>query len=74
MTASNRPAPHAPLEPTGVIGLSHLGIVYGTAWASFDQPVIAVDSDAEAVARLQAGDPIVREPGLPELWSGAGRI
>src|SRR3954447_10465555 len=52
---------------TGVIGLSHLGIVYGTAWASFGQPVIAVDSDAEAVARLQAGDPIVREPGLPEL-------
>src|SRR5205085_2940716 len=31
------------------------------------QPVIAVDADAEAVARLQAGDPIVREPGLPEL-------
>ena len=55
------------LPPTGVIGLSHLGIVYGAAWASFGQPVIAVDTDAEAVARLQAGDPIVREPGLPEL-------
>jgi len=53
--------------PTGVIGLSHLGIVYGTAWASFGQPVIAVDADQEAVSRLQAGDPIVREPGLPEL-------
>jgi UDPglucose 6-dehydrogenase len=53
--------------PTGVIGLSHLGIVYGTAWASFGQPVIAVDADADAVARLQSGDPIVREPGLPEL-------
>lgn len=53
--------------PTGVIGLSHLGIVYGTAWASFGQPVVAVDADQEAVARLQAGDPIVREPGLPEL-------
>ena len=26
-----------------------------------------MDTDAEAVARLQAGDPIVREPGLPEL-------
>ena len=61
MRASDGPA------PTGVIGLSHLGIVYGTAWASFGQPVIAVDTDAEAVARLQAGDPIVREPGLPEL-------
>ena len=29
--------------------------------------MIAVDTDAEAVAQLQAGDPIVREPGLPEL-------
>jgi UDPglucose 6-dehydrogenase len=29
--------------------------------------VIAVDRDAEAVMRLEAGDPIVREPGLPEL-------
>jgi UDPglucose 6-dehydrogenase len=55
------------MAPTGVIGLSHLGIVYGTVWASFGQPVIAVDSDAEAVSRLQAGDPIVREPGLAEL-------
>src|SRR3954451_7881334 len=61
MTVSIQPA------PTGVIGLSHLGIVYGTAWASFGQPVIAVDADEDAVARLQAGDPIVREPGLPEL-------
>lgn len=57
------PAP----APTGLIGLSHLGIVYGAAWASFGQPTIAVDADAEAVARLGAGDPIVREPGLPEL-------
>jgi UDPglucose 6-dehydrogenase len=55
------------LVPTGVIGLSHLGIVYGTAWASFGQPVIAVDADREAVERLRSGDPIVREPGLPEL-------
>lgn len=55
------------MSTTGVIGLSHLGIVYGTAWASFGQSVIAVDADADAVARLQAGDPIVREPGLPEL-------
>src|SRR4051812_21993977 len=61
MTSSNSGA------PTGVIGLSHLGIVYGTAWASFGQPVIAVDADADAVGRLQAGDPIVREPSLPEL-------
>ncbi len=52
---------------TGVIGLSHLGIVYGAAWASFGQPVVAVDTDEDAVTRLQASDPIIREPGLPEL-------
>jgi UDPglucose 6-dehydrogenase len=56
-----------------VIGLSHLGINYGTAWASFGQPVIAVDTDAEAAARLQAGDTIVREPGLPELLERSRR-
>jgi UDPglucose 6-dehydrogenase len=61
MTASGTPA------PAGVIGLSHLGIVYGTAWASFGQPVIAVDLETAAVQRLRAGDPIVREPGLPDL-------
>src|SRR3954470_19395431 len=66
MTASTH------LSPTGVIGLSHLGIVYGTAWASFGQPVIAVDTDTEAVARLQSGDPIVREPRLPELLERSG--
>ena len=64
MTASSTP-------PTGVIGLSHLGIVYGTAWASFGQPVIAVDADEAAVRRLQSGDPIVLEPGLPELLEKA---
>ena len=64
MTASSMP-------PTGVIGLSHLGIVYGTAWASFGQPVIAVDADEAAVRRLQSGDPIVLEPGLPELLEKA---
>ncbi|MCC7367553.1 MAG: nucleotide sugar dehydrogenase [Chloroflexi bacterium] len=57
--------------PTGVIGLSHLGIVYGTAWASFGQPVIAVDADRQAVERLRSGDPIVLEPGLPELLEKA---
>ena len=55
------------MGPTGVIGLSHLGIVYGTAWASFGAPVIAVDRDEVAVERLSRLDPPVREPGLPEL-------
>jgi len=54
--------------PTGVIGLSHLGIVYGTAWASFGQPVIGVDTDGEAVFQAPGlATRSWREPGLPEL-------
>jgi len=59
--------PTGETPPTGVIGLSHLGIVYGAAWASFGVPVIGVDVDAEAAERLARLDPPVREPGLPEL-------
>jgi len=57
--------------PTGFLGLSHLGIVSGVGWASFGEPVVAVDPDAAVVERLAAGDPPVREPGLPELLAAA---
>jgi UDPglucose 6-dehydrogenase len=53
--------------PTGYLGLSHLGIISGIGWASFGQPVLAVDPDAATVDRLARGDLPVREPGLPEL-------
>jgi UDPglucose 6-dehydrogenase len=56
-----------PAGPTGFLGLSHLGIVSGIGWASFGEPVLAVDPDAAVVGRLNAGDLPVREPGLPEL-------
>lgn len=55
------------LEPTGFLGLSHLGIVTGIGWASFGRPVLGVDPDAPTADRLNRGDLPVREPGLPEL-------
>jgi UDPglucose 6-dehydrogenase len=53
--------------PTAFLGLSHLGIISGIGWASFGQPVLAIDPDATLVERLARGDLPVREPGLPEL-------
>lgn len=52
---------------TGFLGLSHLGIVHSIGWASFGQPVVAVDPDPATVERLARGDLPVREPGLSEL-------
>lgn len=53
--------------PTGFVGLSHLGIVSSAGWASFGQPVVAVDIDAVAVVALTAGRAPILEPGLSEL-------
>jgi UDPglucose 6-dehydrogenase len=54
--------------PTGFLGLSHLGIVSSTGWASFGGSVIAVDLDATTVAALDRGELPVHEPGLRELF------
>jgi UDPglucose 6-dehydrogenase len=53
-------------EPTGFLGLSHLGIVSSIGWASLGAPVLAVDLDAAPVAALGRGELPVHEPGLPE--------
>lgn len=52
--------------PTGFLGLSHLGLVSSVGWASSIGPVVAVDTDAAAVAGLAAGRLPVHEPGLAE--------
>jgi UDPglucose 6-dehydrogenase len=52
---------------TAFLGLSHLGIVQSIGWASFGQPVVAVDPDPATVERLIRHDLPVREPGLPEV-------
>src|SRR5207302_4067043 len=57
---------------TAFLGLSHLGINYSAAWASFGQPTLALDSDPALVSRLAARDLPIHEPGLPELIAAAG--
>src|SRR5262249_18860587 len=58
-------------RPTGVLGLSHLGIVSGIGWASFGDSVIAVDLEAAPVRELAAGRLPIHEPSLPELFAAA---
>jgi len=53
---------------TGFLGLSHLGIVSSIGWASFGEPVVAVDLDPAPVEALRAGRLPVHEPGLAELF------
>ena len=57
------------MTTVGIAGLTHLGIIPGAGLASKGFQVIAWDSDAARIERLGAGDPIVSEPGLPELLS-----
>lgn len=52
----------------GYTGLSHLGIVSSVAAAAKGFDVIGFDEDATLVARLNAGDLPIVEPGLPELF------
>ncbi|MEU1284065.1 UDP-glucose/GDP-mannose dehydrogenase family protein [Kitasatospora sp. NPDC005856] len=50
-----------------VIGCGHLGIPHAAAMAELGHEVIGVDIDREKIARLNAGDCPIFEPGLPEL-------
>jgi len=58
-------------QPTGFLGLSHLGVVGSIGYASLGQPVIAVDLDAAPVEMLSRGDVPVHEPSLDELFAMA---
>ncbi len=60
---------------SGFLGLSHLGIVSSIGWASFGEPVVAVDLDPVPVEALAGGTLPVHEPALPELFASArGRM
>ncbi|MEU6236266.1 UDP-glucose/GDP-mannose dehydrogenase family protein [Kitasatospora sp. NPDC047058] len=50
-----------------VIGCGHLGIPHAAAMAELGHEVIGVDTDREKIARLNAGECPIFEPGLPEL-------
>jgi UDPglucose 6-dehydrogenase len=56
-----------PPSTIGFLGLSHLGIVSSAAWASFGDPVVAIDPREDVVARLACADPPVEEQQLVEL-------
>ncbi|MFD7639517.1 UDP-glucose dehydrogenase family protein [Kitasatospora sp. NPDC059795] len=60
-----------------VIGCGHLGIPHAAAMAELGHEVIGVDVDRDKVARLNAGECPIYEPGLPELLAAhtsSGRL
>lgn len=57
--------------PVGFLGLSHLGVVTSTAWASLGEPVVGVDFDRDIVAALTRAELSIHEPGLAELLRAA---
>jgi len=56
-------------DPTGFLGLSHLGIVSSIGWASFGEAVVAVDLDPAPVEKLARGELPVHEPALDALFA-----
>ena len=60
-----------------VIGTGYVGLVTGVCLSEYGHEVTCVDHDVNKVSRLQAGDPIIFEPGLARLMqhnSDAGRL
>jgi UDPglucose 6-dehydrogenase len=60
-----------------VLGTGYLGITHAACMASDGFEVLGLDTDAEKVARLNAGDVPIFEPGLQELVSdglSSGRL
>ena len=60
-----------------MIGTGYVGLVSGVCFSDFGHDVICVDKDPSKIARLNAGEVPIYEPGLQELMSKnveAGRL
>jgi UDPglucose 6-dehydrogenase len=54
-------------EPIAVIGAGYVGLVTAAGFAELGSEVWCVDIDADRIARLEAGDVPIHEPGLEEV-------
>ncbi|UWQ56496.1 UDP-glucose/GDP-mannose dehydrogenase family protein (plasmid) [Leisingera caerulea] len=60
-----------------MIGTGYVGLVSGVCFSDFGHDVVCVDKDARKIARLQAGEVPIYEPGLDQLMEKnvkAGRL
>jgi UDPglucose 6-dehydrogenase len=60
-----------------MIGTGYVGLVSGVCFSDFGHDVVCVDKDPAKIARLQAGEVPIYEPGLEALMAknvGAGRL
>jgi UDPglucose 6-dehydrogenase len=60
-----------------MIGTGYVGLVSGACFSEFGVSVICVDKDADKIARLEAGEIPIFEPGLDQLVASnaaAGRL
>ncbi len=59
------------IQHIGIIGLSHLGVIWSVGYASLGFDVIGFDIDINVINILKHGILTVPEPGLPELFQAS---